>query len=135
MLLGFDNEFVLSDIFGEGDIFTGAIIENISYQPLGFNIKMDILTKCSVKNSPAKWKKWDAVCLKIELFGVKEFQTKINHELLLAEVFTVSEDETVYVLEILQNNKSRVFCKFGGGRIQRIVPMKYNDEFKWYEKA
>ncbi|WP_024291036.1 Imm50 family immunity protein [Lacrimispora indolis] len=135
MLLGFDNEFVLSEIFGEDDVFTGAAIDNINYQPLGFNMKMDVLTKCNVKNSPPKWKAWDIVCLNIELFGVKEFQAKINHELLHSEVFTISKDETMYVLEILGSNKSRVFCKFGGGRIQRIVPMKYNDEFKGYEKA
>lgn len=134
MLLGFDNGFVLSEIFGEADVFSGAAIDNINYTPLGFNMKMDVLTKCNVRSSPPKWKTWDIVCIKIELFGVKEFQAKIHHELLHADVFKISKDETMYVMEILESDKSRVLCKFGGGRIQRIIPMKYNDEFNRYEK-
>lgn len=135
MFIGFDNGFVIDKIFGENDVFTGAIIENIDYRPLSGRFTLDVITKSIVVHPPKKWKSWDFVCLSIELFGIKEAHIEINHQLLVADVFKIKHESNLFVLEIENKTTSSIICKFVIARVQRVLPMKYNDEIEKYENA
>jgi len=105
MYLGFDNGFIIKDIFGDEDVFTGAEIDNINYRPLSGRMTMDVLTKCDLNNPPKKWSSWDYICLKLELFAIKEFKIKIHCEPLFVDVFSINKELDKYVLEIIEKDK------------------------------
>lgn len=135
MFLGFENEFVIRNIFGEKDVLTGAVIDNINYQPLDFRMTMDILTKSRVINPPSKWDEWDYVALNIEFFAIKEFNIKINHEVLVVNTSAVRKEKNSYVMEISGENQLSLLFGFSVARVQRVIPMKYSIELKAHEKA
>jgi len=126
MLLGFDNGYVITNIFGENNVFKDSVIENIIYQPLDYRITMTVLTICNVINPPKKWTEWDVVALNIDFFGVRELKTNINHAIIHVGKINIIKESNNYILEILEENRSSIWAKFTIARIQRVTPIKHD---------
>ena len=76
---GFDNWFVVENIFGCEFCFSNAEIMNVVANGLRGELVLELQVNDLVKTHPKKWKKWDLVYIKICFFGVKEISMFVNH--------------------------------------------------------
>lgn len=127
MLQGFLNGFVIDNIFGESDIFSGAEIKNIIFYPMSATLSMEVLTKSRVVNPPPRWSKrgkWDFICLEIDIFTIREFCCTLNKMSLIVSDFTIEEKSGKYRFEIIEQSGNHIsFETESGAQIQRITPM------------
>ena len=135
MLIGFENEFVVKNMFGEIDVFSGAIIDNIIYYPLSGMMTMDIQIKSRAINPPRKWGEYDYISLNIEFFGIKEMHMEMVYEVLTIREYTINKQENYFIMKIVEDSNTSIRFKFSIARIQRVVPMKYKDELEKYEST
>lgn len=130
---GIENWFALQKIFGEDITLADSMIENSILDAIAGKMSLDIVVSHEVKNPPIKWKEWEKVYLKIDFFCIKEAQSFVNNGQFEIGVFTISEKENRYELNIQGKKNDRIGCMFAVGRIQNIKPLVCNPKTNRYE--
>lgn len=135
MICGVDNEIVINNIYGENDVFSGAVLDNILYYPLGGRMSIDVQTKCKVLHPPKKWNEFDYVSLHIDFFAIKEAEFRVYREQVIIDDLSIEPDGERYRLKIEENSETILNVLFAVARIQRVTPMKFNESIKGYESS
>ena len=130
---GIENWFALQKIFGEDITLADSMIENSILDAIAGKMSLDIVVSHEVKNPPIKWEEWEKVYLKIDFFCIKEAQLFVNNGPFEIDVFTVSEKENRYELNIQGKQNDRIGCMFAVGRIQNIKPLVCNPKTNRYK--
>ncbi len=132
-MIGFDNWFVVENIFGHGFCFSNAEIMNVVVNGLLGELVLEVQVSDLVKTPPKKWKKWDLVYIKICFFGIKEISMFVNHEHIYIKNFLVKklEKDFEYKLEVLCG-ENYINCSYVIARIQNIKPLVWDDNFHDY---
>ena len=130
---GFDNWFVVENIFGCEFCFSNAEIMNVVANGLRGELVLELQVNDLVKTHPKKWKKWDLVYIKNCFFGVKEISMFVNHEHICIKEFLVEklEKDFEYELKVLCN-QNYINCTYAIARIQNIKPLVWDDNFQYY---
>lgn len=132
-MIGFDNWFVIEDIFGHDFCFSNAEIMNVVANGLRGELVLELQVNDLVKKQPPKWKKCDLVYVKICFFGVKEISMFVNHEHIHIKKFLVEklEKDFEYELQVLCG-ENYVNCNYSVARIQNIKPLVWDESLQYY---
>lgn len=132
-MIGFDNWFVVENIFGHKFCFSNAEIMNVVANGLRGELVLELQVSDLVEKHPKKWKRWDLVYVKICFFGVKEISMFVNHEHIRIKKFLVEklEKDYEYKLNVLCN-ENYINCNYAIARIQNVKPLVWDDDFEYY---
>ena len=132
-MIGFDNWFVVEEIFGQEFSFSDAEIVNVVVNGLSGELVLELQVSDLVRKPPKKWEKWDLVYIKISFFGVKEISMYVNHEHIHINQFLVEkrEKDFEHKLQVLCG-ENYIHCNYSMARIQNIKPLIWNEELQYY---
>ncbi len=135
MLIGFCNDFVIYSIFGDVDIdiLNNTIVDNIICSPLEGRLTIELQIKSKVINKPKRWGEYEHVVLVIDFFCLQDICIEKPMELCNIECVKIIKDMNSYHISFDQNQKTCMDFHYVEARVQRVIPMKYNVEFKRYE--
>ena len=133
IMIGFDNWYIVENVFGHEFCFSDAEIMNVVANGLRGELILEVQVSDLVKAPPKKWKKWDLVYIKICFFGVKEISMFANHDHIHIKEFLVKKmkKDFQYELEVLCG-ENYINCNYAIARIQNIKPLVWDDSFHYY---
>lgn len=131
-MLGFDNWFVIQNMYGEDFSFLNAEIYNLKADGLCGTLELEVEAGETVKCPPKRWKKWDKTYITIEFFCVNNINMKIDDEHLVISDFSIDKIDDRYIMKISCGDNI-IICQYMVARIQNITPLVWNEKTECYE--
>lgn len=131
-MIGFDNWFVIQNIYGEEFSFQNAEILNLKADGLCRTLNLEIEVDNTVKHPPKRWKRWDKTYITIEFFCTNNISFTINQEHLSISNFSIDKSEDSYIMKIFCGDNI-IICQYMVARIQNITPLVWNEKTECYE--
>ena len=122
MLKGIDNANIITNIFGEKNVFKKAKLLNISYQMIDSRMELSILIHDEPINIPKKWGEFESVYLKIEFYGLNSLKINLKEDRPLIDNFSIYNNNDKYDCRISMNDEQQIQCIFEIARVQNIRP-------------
>ncbi len=132
-MIGFDNWFIVENVFGHEFCFSDAEIINVVANGLRGELVLEVQVSDLVKTAPKKWKKWDLVYIKVCFFGIKEVSMNVNHENIRIKECLVKKMEKDFEYELVMKcGEKYINCTYTIARIQNIKPLVWDNDFHCY---
>lgn len=133
MTNGITNWNILTNIFGDNFQFTDAVIDNLKTIPLDRTVSIGFITDRQVLHPPAKWERWDKVCICIDFAFVKEVHYWIQGTDYTIRSCSIQKTDDVFRIEIQFGKNDSIAFFYEAARIQNVKPMVYLEQFGRYE--
>lgn len=139
---GFDNPFVIENVFGNELSFTGEQIYALKTDAFGSCVEIQWYISQKPVSPPDKWGNFDKVLLRIDFWGVREihtvFRPGFNPEFkaFIVGKYEVSElDGGAYKLMIESVEGHRIEFDYEIARVQNVKPMVKSPDGEGYVVA